>query len=131
MDWDNFRSIVTGVLSVATIISTALVGVLFGSLKTLRDTANDLRNRVGDLEKERAEDKATIAEKDAESRILKSMVTGKVEWIALTDQLEEHHRQALSWWKHADGQLEAIPAALQEAVRAAVAEAVRTLKGKP
>ena len=49
MDWDLLGRIVTGVLSVTTIIATALVGVLFGSLKTFRDTAADLRSRVGIL----------------------------------------------------------------------------------
>lgn len=98
MDWDLLGRIVTGVLSVTTIIATALVGVLFGSLKTLRDTANDLRSRVADLEKERTEDRAEIAEAHSENKLLKAMVTGKVEWVALTDQLEEHHRQAVSWW---------------------------------
>jgi chromosome segregation ATPase len=98
VDWDLLGRIVTGVLSVTTIIATALVGVLFGSLKTLRDTANDLRSRVTDLEKERVEDRAEIAESQSENRLLKAMVTGKVEWVALTDQLEEHHRQAVSWW---------------------------------
>lgn len=122
VDWDLLGRIVTGVLSVTTIIATALVGVLFGSLKTLRDTAADLRSRVGDLEKERTEDKAAVAEKDAENKLLKSMITGRVEWVALTDQLEEHHRQALTWWKKADEHLSAIPAA--------IAEAVRTAKGK-
>lgn len=131
MDWDTTRSIITGVLSVATIIATALVGVLFGSLKTLRDTANDLRARVTDLEKERAEDRAANIELDSENKMLKSMVTGKVEWVALTDQLEEHHRQALGWWKKADGHLAAIPAALHESVAEAVHEAIRTLKEKP
>lgn len=128
MDWDLVRSILTAVLATATIIATALVGVLFGSLKTLRDTSNDLRARVGDLEKERAEDKADLSESRSENAILKSMVTGKVEWIALTDQLEEHHRQALDWWRRADGRLEAIPEAIREAVEEAVKVAVRTLR---
>lgn len=98
MDWDLLGRIVTGVLSVTTIIATALVGVLFGSLKTLRDTANDLRSRVSDLEKERTEDRADLAEAHSENKLLKAMVTGKVEWVALTDQLEDHHRQAVTWW---------------------------------
>lgn len=128
MDWDGLRVIITGVLAIASTIATALVGVLFGSVKTLRDTAGDLRTRVSDLEKERAEDKAANAELDAENKILKSMVTGKVEWVALTDQLEEHHRQALDWWTKADGHMAAIPEAIRDGVREAVSEAVRILK---
>lgn len=112
MDWDLLGRIVTGVLSVTTIIATALVGVLFGSLKTLRDTAADLRSRVGDLEKERGEDRAEIAEAHSENKLLKAMVTGKVEWVALTDQLEDHHRQAVLWWAETRGVLQQILKAL-------------------
>lgn len=116
--------ILVGVLAVFTIIATALVGILFGSLKTLRDTANDLRARVSDLEKERAEDKAKIAEEEAKSKILQSMVTGKVEWVALTDQLEEHHRQALGQWAKADNHLSAIPGAVHDAVEQALSTVI-------
>lgn len=112
---ETLGPIVTGVLTVTTIIATALVGVLFGSLKALRDTAADLRSRVGDLEKERSEDRAANVELDAENRLLKAMVTGKVEWVALTDQLEEHHRQALVWWKKAEGDLQVIATELRKA----------------
>ncbi len=101
MDWDLLGKVVTGVLTVTSIIATALVGVLFGSLKTLRDTANDLRSRVTDLEKERTDDRAEIVEMHSENRLLKAMVTGKVEWVALTDQVEDLQRQWLAWRKEA------------------------------
>lgn len=113
MDWSLLRTIIVGVLSVTTIIATAGVGLMFGSLRTLRDTSNDLRARVSDLEKERAEDKAENAELAGENKLLKSMMTGKVEWVALTDQLEHHHKQALVWWEKADGRLVAIQTAVE------------------
>lgn len=127
MTWDSFQAILTGALAVATIIASALVGILFGSLKTLRDTANDLRNRVSDLEDERTRDKAEIAEEKAKSKILQSMVTGRVEWVALTDQLEEHHRQALTWWAKADGHLGDIPVAVHDAVQQALTAVIPIL----
>jgi len=108
VDWDLIRSIFFVVFGVATTVSAALVGLLFGSLRTLRDTAGDLRERVKDLETERTKDKSEKAELHAENSLLKSMVTGKVEWVALTDQLEEHHRQALQWWKLFGERLEEI-----------------------
>ena len=127
MDLGSLQGILTGVLTVTTIIASALVGILFGSLKTLRDTAGDLRNRVTDLEKERTEDKAKIAEEEAKTKILQAMVTGKVEWVALTDQLEEHHRQALVWWAKADGHLQVIPTAVHDAVEQALSAVVPAL----
>lgn len=120
MDFDSTKSVILSVMTVATILATAGVGLMFGSLRTLRDTANDLRNRVGDLEKERIEDKGALAESRSENVLLKSMVTGKVEWVALTDQLEEHHRQALAYWGRTDKQLGDLPGRIGEEVRKAM-----------
>jgi hypothetical protein len=126
-DWGTVQTVILGVLAVITTITTALVGIQIGTVRTLRESNNDLRARVGDLETERLNDKAKIverdgkiSERDSEIALLKAMVTGKVEWIAVTDQLENHHREALEWWEKADGHLSAIP----EALRAAVTEAV-------
>ena len=107
-DWGLIRSIVMTVTTVTTVAATVGVGLMFGSLRTLRDTAGDLRNRVSDLEKERAEDKAEKAELETENRMLKTMVMGKVEWVALTDQLEAHHRETIVFWRKAEDQLTAI-----------------------
>jgi regulator of replication initiation timing len=107
--------ILTAVLSVTAIIATALVGLMFGSLRTLRDTANDLRARVGDLEKERAEDKAENAELASENKWLRTTVTGKVEWTVVTDQIAEHHREARQHWQADEALLREILTTLREA----------------
>ena len=107
-DWGLIRSVILTVFGVTTIAATAGLGLMFGSLRTLRDTANDLRLRVSDLEDERAKDRERNAELESENKVLKTMVTGKVEWIALTDQLEDHHRQTMIWWRQADETMAAI-----------------------
>lgn len=117
MDWEATKSITLSVMTVATIIATAGVGLMLGSLKGLRDTAADLRGRVGDLEKERAEDKADNAELKAENKLLTGMVQGKVEWVALTDLLEEHHRQAIVKWDQTDRHLTVIERAIDRTLK--------------
>jgi hypothetical protein len=119
---EHLGNILTVVLSVTTIIATAGVGLMFGSLKTLRDTAEDLRNRVSDLEKERAEDKARIEATEVkldaaerENGWLRSTMQGRPEWIALTDQLEQHHREAINHWERDESLLNEILTAVQEA----------------
>jgi len=128
MDFDAVKSVILSVMTVATIIATAGVGLMFGSLRTLRDTANDLRSRVTDLEKERAEDKGANAELKAENKLLTSMVQGKVEWVALTDLLEEHHRQAIVKWDLTDKHLTVIEKAIARTL-AAIERAVKNTGG--
>lgn len=111
MDLNQLVGDLNGIVSLALFVAAAVAALNWGRVKNLRDTADDLRKRVDDLEKERAEDRAEKAELTAENSLLKAMVTGKVEWVALTDQLEEHHRQALGFWEEALQLLRAMHAA--------------------
>lgn len=118
--WGSVQTAILAVLAVTTTITTALVGLQIGTVRTLRESNKDLRDRVADLEKERLEDKGEIvkrdgrlAEKDSEIKLLRAMVTGKVEWIAVTDQLEDHHREAISHWTSTEAQLDQILAKLR------------------
>lgn len=95
MELQNLLSTALAIVSIATL---AGLGLMRGTVSGLREQNGDLKERVAYLEKGRAEDHAHIAENAAENKMLKTMMTGKVEWVALTDQLEEHHRQALAWW---------------------------------
>lgn len=117
MDLEQLQGIASAVLLVATIISTALVGVLFGSTKTLRETVTDRGVRIDDLEKEVARAEARATEAESESRLLKTMVTGKVELIALGDLLDEHHKQAITYWTRIGDRLEQVPEKIVEAIR--------------
>lgn len=105
-DWGAIHNVVLAVLAITTTITTALVGLQIGTVRTLRVSNGDLRDRVADLEKERLEDKAKNLELSGENQLLKAMVTGKVEWIAVTDQLEGHHREALSHWQATESKLD-------------------------
>lgn len=117
MDWGQVQPIASGVLLVATIISTAVVGVLFGTNKTLRETVGDRGVRIDDLEKNEVRLKSDLTDKTSEANVLKSMVTGKVELIALGDQLDEHHRVAVEQWGTIDGHILALPTAIADVLR--------------
>lgn len=138
MDWAFIKEIATVIFAVATFVTAGLLGLVYGDQKRLRTAAEDLRKRVDDLESERADDKVKIAERDgkilerdAEIALLKNVVTGKVEWIAVTDQVEEHHRQALQQWTKTDAHLVEIPAAIEKAVTAGVEKVIAAMKEKP
>ena len=113
--------ILTAVLAITTVAAAAFAGLKIGTERTLRDSNSDLRARVADLESGRESDRAKIAEAEAkanealaENRLLTSMVQGRVEWTAISDQLEEHHRQSLDWWGRIDGHLAEIETTLKE-----------------
>ena len=95
MDWQSFLGTAATIVALG---SFAGLGLMRGTLSGLRDSNADLRARVGDLEKDRVEKTAELAEVRSENRLLKAMVTGKVDWTAISDQLEEHHRQAVKHW---------------------------------
>jgi hypothetical protein len=105
VDWQNILGVAATIFALA---SAAGLGLMRGTLNNLRDSNGDLRARVGDLEKQRSEDHARIAEVESENKLLNAMVTGRVEWVAISDQVEEHHRQSLASWNRIVGQLEQI-----------------------
>jgi hypothetical protein len=116
----SLQPILTGVLAVTTIVAAAFAGLMIGTQRTLRDSNTDLRARVTDLEQERSERDAKIAaielivtEREAENKLLSSMVQGRVDWTAIGDQLEEHHRQALLWWSKTEQHLSSIEKSLK------------------
>jgi len=111
--WGGIQTAVLAVLAIIVTITTALVGLQIGTVRTLRESNRDLRDRVTDLEKERLEDKAENAELASENSLLKAMVTGKVEWIAVTDQLEGHSREAVAHWTATEARLDEILAAVR------------------
>jgi hypothetical protein len=96
MDWQNVLGVAATVFALA---SAAGLGLMRGTLGNLRASNTDLRERVTDLEKERAEDHSKITALEgkvaaAEDRehYLQSIVQGRVEWTAISDQLEDVHR---------------------------------------
>lgn len=105
MDWQNVLGVAATIFALA---SAAGLGLMRGTLGNLRASNEDLRARVSDLEKDRVEKTAALAEVSSENRTLKAMVTGKVEWTAISDQLEEHHRQSLASWLAIGQRLEVI-----------------------
>lgn len=120
MDWGQLQSIAFAVMAVTTIIAAAIVGALVGTNKTLRETVSDRGVRIEDLEKEVAREMSARAtevareaaarvEAEAKSQVLASVVTGKVELVALGDLLDEHHREALKAWGLIGSDVKAIP----------------------
>lgn len=105
VDWQNVLGIAATIFALA---SAAGLGLMRGQLQLLRDSRDDLQTRVTILETERTTIRTELTEVKSENKLLNAMVTGKVEWTAISDQLEEHHRQALASWKNIGDRLDVI-----------------------
>lgn len=111
MDWQNVLGVAAFIIAVGAI---SLVGLMRERLANQGTAIDEFRGRVGDLETERASLRAERSELQSEVRVLKALVTGKVEWGAISDQLEEHHRQALKQWAGMNTRLDTIHADLSK-----------------
>lgn len=110
----NWETILPATLTVVLVVTAGLLGLQQGTVKTLRDTNQDLRDRRDDLEKENNLLEITASKLKAENDVLKSIVTGEVHWAALNDQLEAHHGQALTHWARVTQLLDKIVHVLEE-----------------
>lgn len=104
-------SLVSTALSILSIATLAGLGLLRGTVVNLREQLKDARDEIADLERrrerettERTEQAATdatqIARLEAGIATLTSTVTGEIHWVALGEQLEQHHSAAEVHWRH-------------------------------
>ena len=91
--------LLTTVFGVTTLIAAGLAGLVYGAQRTLRDSNGDLRARVAELEKDRAERDAKIAELKALYDTARQIATGEVQWEVLVDLQTEHQKEAKTHWK--------------------------------
>ena len=96
MDWQNVLGVAATIFALA---SAAGLGLMRGQLQLLRDSRDDLLARVGILEKGRTSDALKIKELEGKveaseqrEHYLQSLVQGRVDWTAISDQLEDVHR---------------------------------------
>jgi hypothetical protein len=95
-------------------VTVAAFGALFlvyGTTKTLRDTNGDLRAqheddkaRLHEAQSENADLRKEMTAMAGRISVLEGLVTGAVNWTAISDQLEAHHAEALNHWKQAIAQ---------------------------
>ncbi len=94
----DLGALLTTVFGITTVIAAGLAGLVYGAQRTLRESNSDLRNRVGDLEKDRAERDAKIAELTALYETAKQIATGEVQWQVVVDLMTAHQKDAKAHW---------------------------------
>lgn len=94
----DLGALLTAVFSATTVVAATLAALAYGVMRTLRDSNGDLRGRVTDLEKDRADRDAKIAELSGLYVAAKEIATGEVHWHALVDLLSQHQIDAKAHW---------------------------------
>lgn len=104
MAWLN---VLQAVLFAAVVVAGALIGLQQGTIRTLRGTNADLRDRRDDLEKDRVElthdlererkaNAAKLADMEGAMRVLTDTVTAKDAIADLTQRLDHHHSESMT-----------------------------------
>ena len=102
----SLGDVVDKVILFFTVASFGALFLVYGTTKTLRDTNADLRAQHDD-DKERlaqrgieiAELKKVQAELQGRIAVLEGLVTGAVNWTAISDQLDMLHKEAVRHWQ--------------------------------
>lgn len=94
----DLNSLVTLILGAGAVAVAVVAGLSFGSRKALRESNQDLRDRISDLEKKATNQTAEIAELQSSNKLLNSMVTGEIHWKALAEAQDQFIRDAHKHW---------------------------------
>lgn len=116
MDFWNVVAAAAAVVAIATVAGLGLQrGVTSGlreSLAESRAKIEEQRGEIDDLKKDRADDRALIAQLNSDLAVLRPLVTGEIHWQAISDMLEHHHETAEKHWATVEGTLGAISSKL-------------------
>lgn len=95
---DNLGDFLSIALTVVALATLAGYGLLRGNVQNLREQLKDEREARGSLQgrfDQQEKEKIDLAGK---VRVLESIVTGEVHWVALGEKLDEHHEETKHFW---------------------------------
>lgn len=87
------------ILGALTLVISGVAALMLGTLKTLRDSNRDLRDRVTDLEAKTAAQAAAIVVLTNDRDALGRQVRGDDALATITEKLDDHHREAKVHWR--------------------------------
>ena len=97
-DVSQVLSIALGVVALS---SLAGYGLLRGNVQNLREQLKDEREARASLSTRFTEVQREAVDLRGKVKVLESIVTGEVHWVALGDKLDTHHKEATEYWAKA------------------------------
>lgn len=85
-------------LAIVAIATLAGLGLMRGTITGLRESLSDARAEIADKDRRLTENDRKLAELESRVAVLTSTVTGEVHWVALEQQVDEHHKTAMTQW---------------------------------
>lgn len=85
--------------TIVALTTLAGLGLLRGTVIGLREQLNDERGLSASLRTRREEDGAKIAQLTTDLAALSRVVTGEAHWVAIGQQLDQHHERATEHWQ--------------------------------
>lgn len=116
---NDLSGTMTTVFGVMALVTAALAGLQYGTMKTLRSSNGDLRDRAADQDAKIAALTQKIADLAAENRALGRVVTGETYLTALASALDEHHDESMEVLRAIQTAIQHMDAAITRARRVA------------
>lgn len=98
---ENLGDFLSVALTIVALATLAGYGLLRGNVQNLREQLKDEREARNSLQgrfDQQEKEKIDLAGK---VRVLESIVTGEVHWVALGDKLDLHHDETKEFWTKA------------------------------
>lgn len=97
----HLGGILTGALALVSLAGLTGLGLLRGVVTNLREQLKDARDEVAAARVTREEAKGQIIQLKADIEALGRVVRHEAEWVALGNQLDEHHAEMNERWDSA------------------------------
>jgi hypothetical protein len=98
MSIDGLGGILTAALAIIAVSTLAGYGLLRGRVASLRDELKDERDARESLHGRHQETLRDLVDCQGKLKVLESVVTGEIHWVALGEKLDHHHNEAKTQW---------------------------------
>lgn len=115
--WDSVAPFLSTASAIVAFAALAGIGLQRGRVTNAVAQLREAREQIEALRSERDDLKAKLTEVSADLAALGRVVRGEVHWQAITDQLDDHHRQVLAHWASEEEVLRDIRADLRDVLR--------------
>jgi hypothetical protein len=98
----DISAILTGGVAILAIATAVGYGLLRGRVSALRDELKDEREGRAADRRDRDDARRELAVVRTDLEALSRIVTGEAHWVAIGAKLDEHHEEAVRYWRKAE-----------------------------
>lgn len=95
---EDLSRLITVALAVVSIATLAGLGLLRGVVTNLREQLKDAREEIADKDRRLTTAETKVIQLSTDLDALGRVVTGEAHWVAIGQQLDQHHTDATTHW---------------------------------